>query len=149
MVTPDNIAESVIDQMSSQIELFTSLSLAMCGGLLVLATQVLLHNHSRDSSKELIQLKAFYLWIVSFVLEGLAICFGALSRSVITDVTPTIFHLDFSKLETWAQARFPGEEVLSTTATAQFAFFFLGIVAIFLFSLANRETIGGKSRGKK
>jgi hypothetical protein len=143
----DSIAQSVIQQMASQIELLISLSLAICGGLIVLVVQVILHN--QDGSKDKISMRYFRLWFVSFMLEGLSICFGTLSRSALTAVTPIIFHLDFAQIDNWTRVDFPGNSPLKIAALLQFVFFFLGLLAVLPFLLANQEPKGEPSRAKK
>jgi hypothetical protein len=149
MPSSEKIAESVIEQMASQVQLFTSLSLAICGALLLLIMQVVLHNHDQVQSKQPIGIRSFYLWVLSFVFEGGSICFGALSQSAITSVTPAIFRLDFAQIENWTSAEFEGSYSLRASALLQFAFFFLGILTVLFFVLSNRELIGGSSRVKK
>jgi len=131
--------------MTSQIDLFISLSLGICGGLLLLAMQLLF----QDSPKKSVGIRHFHLWFFAFLSEGASICAGALSRSAVTSVIPTIFHIDFSTISNWTTVDFAGATQVRITAIFQFCLFFLGIILIFLFVLANRKLVGGLSHADK
>lgn len=133
------IAESLIQQMSAQIELFISLALGICGGLFLLAMQIMLHNQGKDS--KIIGIKAFYLWVTTFALEGLSICAGALSRAAITSVTPVIYHLNFSGVKNWTYVNYAGSSSLNGAALFQIVLFFCGMITLLLFVIANRDLI--------
>lgn len=137
------VAQSVIEQMTTQIDLFISLSLGICGGLLLLAMQILFHN--QDTSKRPVAVRHFYLWFLSFLSEGASICTGALSRSAVTSVIPAIFQIKFASVRNWTHADFEGAAQVRISAIFQFSLFFLGIILIFLFVLANRELMRGVS----
>jgi hypothetical protein len=147
MAGSEKIAESVIGQMVGQIELFTSLSIGICGALLLLAMQIMLHN--RDSGKEPLRVRCFYLWAIAFILEGASTCAGALAYASITSVTPSIFHLDFSKTNNWTAVSFDGYVSLKVAAMAQFSLFFLGVLSIFFFVIANRKNLTGEVHREK
>ena len=146
----DKIAESLIQQMGAQIGLFISISLGVCGGLIFLAIQVMLCNYGKEGEeKTFIGLRAFSLWAATFILEGASICAGALARTAITGLTPTIYHLDFSAMENWTQADFAGSESLKSPALAQLMLFFIGMLTLLFFVIANRILIKGVPHGGK
>ena len=134
-----DIARMLIEQMDSQIRLLFSLSTAICGGIVVLFFQVVLHN--RDPQKVTVCLNYEWVLIFTFIMEGVSIFLGYLSKGAITSATPAIYKLASSEIEDWATAKFRGSEMLRRLALYQFAFFLSGIVTILFVILVNINQI--------
>ena len=140
MKTDADIARAVLDQITSQSDLLTTLSLGICGGLLFLMMQVMLHN-GKEAQK--IRFRWPALLVACFLTEGASIASGVFSRAAITAITPTVFSLDFSRIGNWTDAQFPGHDFLRVTAGMQFILFFLAIIELCVFILANHENMKG------
>lgn len=139
------IANTIIEQMGSQVDLLVTLATAVFGGLIALFVQILMHNC--DQQKNAIKFNPRTLWLVILCLffEGMSISSAYFARGTITALTPAIFRIDTSSLQTWSDAPLPagGGFALKLWPTVQFLFFFLGILTLFLFMIRNRQLIGG------
>ena len=140
------IANTIIEQMGSQVDLLVTLATAVFGGLIALFIQILIHNS--DQGKNAIKFNPKTLWLVMLCLlfEGISISSAYFARGTITALTPAIFRIDTYTLQSWSDAPLPpgGGFALKLWPTIQFFFFFLGILTLFLFMFRNRQLIGGK-----
>ena len=134
-----DIARILIEQMNSQIRLLFSLSTAICAGIVVLFFQVLLNNS--DPQKTKISLQWDWVLILTFILEGISIFLGYLSRGAIISLTPQIYKLASPDIEDWAKVDFKGNNLLRLLALYQFLLFLLGLVTILLVVLKNINQI--------
>ena len=130
-----DIANQIISSMGKQIDLFFTLSVAICGGIIALVFQLALHNTNNQNSKLIICGK----WMLygSFFLEGLSILSGYLSSASITANIPSIYKIDFSKLKTWGAAEFEGFPTIEVLVQVQFWTFIGGIGLLFILILCN------------
>lgn len=131
-----DIAGKIIESMSSQIDLLTTLSVGICAGIVALFLHIATHNHSKDNSKVI--LKWQFLLLIAFFLEGLSIVFGYLAYGAITDATPMIFSLPFEQGKTLVEYNYRNSSLIRALAITQFAFFSGGILCVFICLLKNR-----------
>jgi len=134
-----DVANQIISSMGSQIDLIFTLSVAICGGIIALVFQLALHNSKASGSPLKIECR-FLLW-VSFLSEGISVLFGYLSRGAITANIPSIYQIDFSKIETWGAASFEGFCTLKWVISLQFWTFLLGVSLLFFLVLKNLKVI--------
>ena len=137
----DNIAAQVINYMGSQMDLIFSLSVAICGGIIALLFQLLIHNHAKPTSQ--VRLSGIWLIYTSFVLAGVSIIIGYLSRGAITSSIPTIYQVDLKTLVSWGSASFEGSCTLRSLFTAQFISFMLSIISLFCLLCKNLNKLKG------
>ena len=134
-----DIANQIISSMGNQIDLIFTLSVAICGGIIVLIFQVALHNSKKEGSYLRIECGAL-LWI-SFFFEGLSVLFGYLSRGAITGNIPSIYKVDFSQINTWGAANFEGFCTMKWLISLQFYAFLLGVILLFILVLKNLKKV--------
>jgi hypothetical protein len=146
LIENGEIAKTIIEQMGSQVDLLVTLATAIYGGLIALFIQILIHNREHESSAIKFNPKTLQLIVLCLLFEGLSICSAYFARATITALTPAIFRIDTSSLQSWSDAPLqPGAGfALKLWPTIQFLFFFLGILMLFLFMTRNRQIIGGK-----
>ena len=137
-MSSEKVAEQIIESMGAQMDLLFTLAVAICGGIIVLIVQLALHKNMKP-----VEFKGFRFLIVTFLLEGVSIIFGYLSRGSITSNIPKIYRIDFSKIDSWGSASFEGYGTLKTLFCLQFAAFLLGIVCLFILLCMNRSLIKG------
>jgi hypothetical protein len=140
-----NIAQTAIQQMSSQVGLFISLSLAVCGGLLALLVQISLHNHQHN--KSIISLRAPAVLLTSLGLEIISIGCGLFCISAITAMALRMVEADLTSSNSLAEI-LDSEEV-RFTGLAQVASFFLGLLLLIWFVSMNHPNIYGPRRTEK
>jgi hypothetical protein len=139
------IAKSVIEQMGAQIDLLVTLATAVFGGLIALFIQIL--NQKSDLTKANVGFdqRSQRFMLLCLVFESLSICAGYLARSSLTALTPAIFRVNPSALQSWSDAQFPGRFFLGLWPTLQFLLFGAGMLMLFLFMFRNRHLLGGAS----
>jgi len=140
----EEIAKTIIEQMAGQTDLLITLATAVFGGLIALVVQILIHNCDRSKDQIAINLKSLWLVIACLLLESVSIASGYFARATITALTPAIFRVDTSTLESWSDAQFSGRFALTLWPSMQFSLFVLGILMISVFVIRNRQLIGGK-----
>jgi len=126
--------------MANQIDLIFTLSVAICGGIIVLIFQVALHNSKKEGPILKIEWR-FLLWL-SFLFEGISILFGYLSRGAITANIPSIYEIDFTKINTWGSASFGGFCTMKWLISLQFYTFLVGVFILFILILTNLKKVG-------
>ncbi|MFH1950151.1 MAG: hypothetical protein ABIL06_00895 [Pseudomonadota bacterium] len=134
-----DVANQIILSMGRQIDLIFTLSVAICGGIIALVFQLVLHNSKTNGSFLKIEW-GFLLWL-SFLSEGVSVLFGYLSRGAITANIPSIYNIDFSQIETWGAASFSGFCTLKWVISLQFWTFLAGVFLLFLLVLKNLKVI--------
>jgi hypothetical protein len=139
-MSSEKIAEEIIKSMGSQMDLLFALSVAICGGIIALLVQMALRDN--QTRTESIEFQGFYLFILTFIFEGLSVIFGYFARGSITSSIPRIYSLDFSKIESWGSAEFEGHCTLKWLFRLQFGTFMIGIVLLFILLIINRRLIG-------
>ena len=137
-MSAENVAEQIIESMGAQLDLLFTLAVAICGGIIVLIVQMALHENNKP-----VEFQGFGFLIVTFLLEGVSIIFGYLSRGSITSNIPKIYRIDFSKIDSWGSANFEGYGMLKSLFYLQSVTFFLGIVCLFILLCMNRSLIKG------
>jgi hypothetical protein len=138
-VIDPKVAEIIIEEVGSMIDLVFTVSTAVCGGLIAITIQILLNNS--DPSTKALRLKCPWLLFCSIACEGFAASASYFARSCLTAVTPNIFTAEIEPLESWALVGYPGSEILRWTMYFQFAFFAVGLLAIFIFLVANKSLL--------
>lgn len=143
----NEIAKTIIEQMGSQVDLLVTLATAVFGGLIALFLQIIVHNTDPNKTPVIFTAKSFRLVIAALLLEGGSISVAFFARGAITALTPAIFRVDTSGLESWSQAPLPGggDVALRLFPTVQFLLFFLGILLLAIFIILNRSLMGGKT----
>ena len=134
----EKLAEQIIESMGAQLDLLFTLAVAICGGIIVLIVQMALHKNNKP-----VEFQGFGFLIVTFLLEGISIIFGYLSRGSITSNIPKIYRIDFSKIDSWGSASFEGYGMLKTLFCLQFVAFLLGIACLFILLCMNKSLIKG------
>lgn len=133
------VAEAVIGQINSQIDLLFTIASAFCGGIVALSVQILFHN--RDPDAHSVKIEAKGLAFATFAAEGISVFFGYLARSVLTSATPNIFKVmkTFTGTESWAKAEFEGHSNLRNFMGLQFIAFMVGVVLLSAVLYQNRR----------
>lgn len=134
-----DVANQIISSMGSQIDLIFTLSVAICGGIIALVFQIALHNSKREVSPLKIEWRGL-IWS-SFLVEGISLLFGYLSRGAITSNIPSIYKIDFSKINIWGEATFGGFCTIKWVINLQFCTFILGVFLLFLLVIKNLKLI--------
>lgn len=138
MTIPNN-AEKILETISSQIDLLTTLSVGVCAGIVALFIQIAIHNRSGEASK--LRLRWKDLLLAAFIFEGLALVFGYLSYGAITDAAPAILSLNLEATKTWVEHSFRNASLIRYLVLAQFVFFFSGIICVLACLLKNRKLL--------
>jgi hypothetical protein len=143
-----DIAKAAIQQMYSQVALFVSLSLAICGGLLLLMLQALVHNH--DHAKRRIHLICPWMLIAAFSLQVVSAMAGLLCIAAITDAVPSIFGARFDANTTLFNTRFDGDPAIAAAGQVQVWFFIFSLAFMVVFIIINSRLIAsGRSHGMR
>ncbi len=135
-MTSADTAGKIIESISSQIDLLTTLSVGICAGIVVLYIQIAIHNHGKDNSKLI--LKWHVLLLISFFVEGISIVLGYCAYGAITDATPIILSLPFEKGKLFVEYDFKNSCMIRSLAIWQFLFFLGGILCVFICLIKNR-----------
>lgn len=136
------IVKVILENLTGQVEMLAGLSLAFFGGFAALLAQIYFHNMGENRAK--ITTSAFFWrWLapVSLTLNGLSFLSGYLARAVITGTTPGIFRVNMAPLDNWADAVFPGSDLLRYFMLAQLASFVVGVLCLTLFIIRNLRVI--------
>lgn len=139
-------AKTAIQQMNGQVGLFISLSLAICGGLLALIVQVLLHNHSDGKSH--IRLRHPIFLVSAFALQVISAILGLACMGAITDAVPAIIGANFAN-RPLSDTCFEGSRQIGLTGTGQVILFMLSLLCLTVFILWNwrlMTAVGGRER---
>ena len=147
------IAKAILDQLSSQVGLATTLATAISGGLVALVIQVAIHNRSGGTTTPLV-LNAQWLILAALLCEAISLLSGYFARGAITDVAPILMQLP---ADSWHPSTamphgasrfrdvvFPGSSQLSWMVTTQFFAMLIGLFMIFAFAIVNRNSLLGK-----
>ena len=137
-------AVKIIDSISSQIDLLTTLSVGICAGIVALYIQIALHNRGNDNSKLI--LKWQFLLILCFFLEGSSILLGYLAYGAITDAIPIIFPLQFVQDKIFSEYEFTNSCMIRALAIFQFLFFLGGILCVFCCLVKNQGFLKADTR---
>lgn len=129
-------AIKIIDSISSQIDLLTTLSVGICAGIVAIYIQIAIHNRGKDSSKLVLRWQD--LLIISFFLEGVSIVSGYCAYGAITDATPVILSLSFEKEKMFAEYAFSNSCMIRSLAIIQFLSFLGGILCVLICLVKNR-----------
>ena len=132
-----DVAKAAIQQMYSQVALFVSLSLAICGGLLLLMLQTLLHNH--DPAKRSIHLTWPSGLVTAFSLQVISAIAGLLCIGAITDAVPSIFGARFDANTSLIHTSFDGDDSIVVAGQVQVWFFVAGLASMMAFIIANHH----------
>jgi hypothetical protein len=145
------IAKAILDQLSSQVGLATTLATAISGGLVALVIQVAIHNRAGGTTP--LVLKSQWIVTLALFIEGVSLLSGYLARGTITDVAPILMQLP---ADSWHAAAglpheasrfgavaFPGSRLLSFMVETQFITMMVGLFLIFIFAFLNREPLLG------
>lgn len=134
-----NNAEKILETISSQIDLLTTLSVGICAGIVALLIQIAIHNHADGSAK--LRLRWGDLLFLAFFCEGASLVLGYLSYGALTDAAPIVLGLVLDSTKTFAQHEFPNAGLIRGLALTQFLLFFVGILAVFVCLLRNRKLL--------
>jgi hypothetical protein len=132
----DEIAGKIIESMSSQIDLITTLAVGICAGIVAIFLQIGLYNHSKDGQKLILNWQN--LLFIAFFCEGISIISGYCAYGSITDATPIIFSLTFEQGKTFVDYEFRNAALIRWLAITQFIFFVGGIICVFICLLKNK-----------
>ena len=146
------IAKAILDQLSSQVGLATTLATAISGGLVALVIQVAIHNRSGGTTP--LVLNAQWLVLAALLFEALSLLSGYFARGAITDVAPILMQLPADSWHASAampheasrfrDVMFPGSRQLSWMVTVQFFAMLIGLFVIFAFAFVNRNSLLSK-----
>jgi hypothetical protein len=140
-----SVAESVIEQMGSQVDLLFTLAVAVFGGLIALIVQVTIHNSEADYNKQVQLGRASQFFIVvTLLLICASIVLGYFARGSITATTPLIFRVDMQKLDNWLDASFAGSDTLRFLVRAQVLSFIGAIASVLVLVMINLRKLGGR-----
>jgi hypothetical protein len=141
------LVKTIVDQLGSQVGLSTTLSTAICGGLVALVIQISIHNATGGTSK--IALSYPNLIPVALALQVASILLGYFARGVITDIVPILMQLPPDTWQkagagglqplTFGAANFSGAASLYWFVLLQFVTMFIGLISIIAFACVNMK----------
>jgi hypothetical protein len=134
-----DVAKAAIQQMYLQVALFVSLSTAICGGLLLLMLQTLVHNH--DHAKWRIPLTWPGGLVTALSLQVISAIAGLLCIGAITDAVPSIFGARFDANTSLIHTKFDGDDAIVVAGQVQVWFFVASLTLMMAFIIANRRLI--------
>jgi hypothetical protein len=137
-----DIAKAAIQEMYSQVALFVSLSLAICGGLLLLMLQTLVHNH--DHAKRRIHLTWPGGLVTAFSLQVISAIAGLLCIGAITDAVPSIFGARFDANTSLIHTKFDGDDSIVVAGKLQVSIFIISLALMMVFIIANHSLIAAR-----
>lgn len=85
------IAKAILDQLSSQVGLATTLATAISGGLVALVIQIAIHNRTAGTTP--LVLSAQWLIPLALLIEAVSLLSGYAARGAITDAAPILMQL--------------------------------------------------------
>lgn len=145
------IAKAILDQLSSQVGLATTLATAISGGLVALVIQIAIHNRTAGTTP--LVLSAQWLIPLALLIEAVSLLSGYAARGAITDAAPILMQLPADSWHVTAtpheafrfrEVVFPGSGQLSFMVGTQFVTMLLGFFAILFFAFFNRQALLGK-----
>lgn len=145
MAEGKGIAQEILTQLGSQVDLGTTLATALIGGMVALLTQVALHNAQHKEKS----LRLDQRWMVLFVFgaELVSLIAGYLARGTITGVTPILLQLPEAGWLVggnpvgFTDVEFKHSGTLRVTMLVQMLSLFIGLVFICCFAYANRKHV--------
>lgn len=140
-MTWEATAGKIIESMSTQIDLITTLSVGICAGIVALFLQIALHNHSKNDQRLILNRQN--LLFIAFCCEGISIISGYCAYGSITEATPIIFSLDFEEGKTFVEYEFRNAALIRWLAKTQFIFFLGGIICVLICLLKNKGLLRG------
>ena len=123
------IGPNIVDSITSQVDLLTTLAVAICGGIVALLVQVGFHNS--DDSKKKATIRWGCLLLVAFGAEGVSLIFGYLTHAAVTDAIPILLQLEYDSSKTLAELDFEQEGHIRTAMIVQALAFGIGIACVF------------------
>lgn len=136
------IAKMSVQAIYSEVNLFITLSLAICGGLLVLMGSTVVHNN--DHGKRRIEFQLPVLLVIAFILQVLSACLGLGCVGALTDAVPAIFGARYQSNSSLYETDFAGRIEVATTGKYQVLLFALSLLAMVLFIIANWSLLRSK-----
>ena len=131
------LAKSVVDQMSSQVDLLTTIAAAIFGGLAAFFVKGVFEA-DHDQRRLVLQLEYKLFAYLALISEGIAVFLGYLTRGSITANTPAIFGFKGLKdLNNLNEIKIDGYSTLRNLAVWQIIVFGVGILFILLFIMFN------------
>ena len=138
------VGEGIVAAITSQVDLLTTLAVAICGGIVALLVQIAFHNS--DNEKQ----RVIFVWgpllLAAFVAESLSILFGYLTYAAVTNAIPIVLQAQFEETKILAEQEFRQNALIRVVMTFQFVMFGLGIVCVFVVLLRNRSTLLGGAK---
>jgi hypothetical protein len=136
-----DLAQSIVEQLGTQIDLIWTLSTAAIAAMLALQLQIVFHNREKD--KKPIEIKASVLIYLAFLVQGLAVLVGYFARGALTNLTPAIYKAydPAGVFTNFSQQTFGGSGTLRNLVLWQFVLFFFGVAVLCTFAFKNREIL--------
>lgn len=130
-----DIAPALIDALSSQSTILSSMGLAVLGGLLAFSMQIIFHNHG-DSNRPIKVGKMISVWICAGC-EVVTVILGYLISGAIVSALPILFSSTYAADRALTANAIEPIGLIRDLSLAQFAFFMVGAIALVYFVSSN------------
>jgi hypothetical protein len=130
-----DIAPALIEALSSQSTILSSMGLAVLGGLLAFSMQIIFHNHT-ESSRPIRVGKMISVWICASC-EVAAVFLGYFISGAIVSALPILFNSTYAPDKALHENAIERLDVIRYLSLTQFAFFLVGAIAIVWFVASN------------
>ena len=132
------LGRTIIYAIFTQVDLVTTLSVAVLGGFVALLVQIAFHNMDQKKTRFLINW--FYLVPVFLLLECAAVLLGYLVIGAVTAAIPSLLNTHYS-LANLADQEINQLNLIRALAIIQFVAFFVGIICVILLLVKNRKML--------
>ena len=135
------VGSAVVEAITGQGDLLTTLSLAIIGGLFAFAVQIVLHNEGNELKR--ISLNAIWALMLCAALQLGSIVAGYMLRGTLVAAIPMIFGSKFAVDSQLQDNQIIGLDKARELAVYQFSFFAVGILMMIVFLLLNYKKLRG------
>ena len=135
------VGRTIIYAIFTQVDLVTTLSVAVLGGFVALLVQIAFHNMDQKKTRFLINW--FYLVPIFLLLECVAILLGYLEIGAVTAAIPSLLNTNYS-LANLADQEINQLNLIRALAIIQFVAFFVGIICVVLLLFKNRKMLSAR-----
>ena len=132
------VGRTVVYAILTQVNLVTTLSVAVIGGVVVLLIQIVFHN--KDKNKIKVSLNWIKLVPLILLLEGVSVLFSYFATGAVTSEIPILLQTKYSPTYL-ANQNITSLDLIGYLVLVQFSTFFAGIVCIILLLFRNRNLL--------
>ena len=138
-VAGSDVAELIVDSIAGQADLLFGLSVAICGGIAALGTQIIIHNNSEGSTK--IVVSGLPVAGLIFLSEGVSAFFGYLVKGTLVGAIPAIHAAEYLPGDPLMENELEPLLALQAFAFWQFMLFIGGLALLLVLIWLNRKSL--------